>query len=248
MRDVPKVRGRLPLGGVWKCTEPSVRGPADIAVMGVFPAHIRGKMKRWTDANGKGHNLATECEETSFEPGSQSGSDIDQLYLRHFKDVECENGRRVSWTRDRTCFFDMYPYYLASKDMKKNMNLYERETGDTVDVPEKPSSQGVVDLATTLAGNDDRIAEILEAASPRLLITLGLECVAFTREISHSEAGDEQDELLYADPESLMICGYEVPVVHLAHPQAVRLTHWGDKNVKWCKGEGRGIVTSALCR
>ena len=244
---IPKVMGQMPFGADWKRTEPSTLKRSKIAVMGVFPTHLKSKMVRWVDSKGNAQNLATECESTSFESGSKSGSDIDKHYLSLFSNLTFPGGGVVSWTRDLTCFFDMYPYYLASPAMHRNMQLYASEKGQLVDVPIKPAPQGVVNLATSLKGNAERVKRILTAVRPNLLLTLAWEGVSFARGIPYSDAS--RGDYLYKDQELLPVCGYKLPVVHLAHPNIVsRKKDWLDKHVEWCWGKGRKVIMSALCQ
>jgi hypothetical protein len=232
---MPKVRGNLPNGGHWTRTDSSRSEPTPIAVMGAFPTHLVGKIFLYNDPHKGVLRLATKCEGTSFQEGSKSGRDFGRFFLDALPGL----------SRDQICFFDMYPYYLASEDMYQNFQIYAARQGMQIDVLRKPTPQGLIDLANSTPGNLDRIREILTNCQPSLLLTLSAEVVAFVRRIPYSEV--DPDKLFYREPQKLDILGYETRVVHLAHPNSVsRIPKWQKRHNRWCNDTGSRIVAQVI--
>ncbi len=230
---MPTAKGKLAFNGKWTRTDASRSDPTPVAFMGAFPAHIVESMTPYS-YRGKIVKVATACERVSFERGSKSGKDIDDYYLKY-----------LPLQRDDICFFDMYPYYLASPAMYKSLDRYAKATSEKVDVEQQPSPQQLIERARNESGNCDRIRWILDQCQPRLLLTLSYEVAAFVCGISYAAAA--KPDLLYRDPEWRDVLGYHVWVVHLAHPNSVsRIDGWHDKHLEWCTGPGTNLIQRAL--
>ncbi len=230
---MPATKGKLAFDGNWIRTEASRSEPTPIAIMGAFPAQVVESMKPYT-YRGKTIKVATACEQTSFEVGSKSGNDIDEYYLKNLR-----------LKRDDVCFFDMYPYYLASPAMYKSLQMYAECKEDRVDIERQPSPQQLIKRARNEPGNCDRIRWIMDRCQPQLLLTLSHEVAPFVRGISYAAAS--KPCLLYQDPQWRDVLGRRVWVVHLAHPNSVsRIEAWRDRHLEWCAGPGRDLRQRAL--
>ena len=234
---LPSCVGSLPGGGELRRTEPSGTMPAFVAILGVYPALTD---KRIFTVDGVRLTLPTEVEGRSVEVGSASGAKIDDNYLNP-----------LGLTRADVVITDMMPYYLANttksssgRSMADNVAFYEGVTGEKTRIQPRPAPAQLVELATELPGNLDRLRDYLGACRPRLVLTLGTEAAAFVRGISFHDAKRKVDGLLYADDERRSFLGIDAAVVHLVHPHLFikRNVKWMNRHRVWCATRGRALV------
>ena len=81
---------------------------------------------------------------------------------------------------------DLMPYYLANtarsssgQSMADNVELYEASAGVQTGIRRRPRPKELVQLASDLPGNLDRLRDYFGACRPQLVLTLGTEAAAF---------------------------------------------------------------------
>lgn len=237
--SIPAVRGRLPSGEPVHRTEPNGPVDAPIVIVGVYPAARVAGMS----VHGVRMNLPVEVERRSFDTVSASGREIDAQYLAP-----------LGLTRDDVLLLDVMPYFLANvrksgeRTMWRNIQEYERLTGEQLGIEPRPTPASLVEQARAMPGNVERIRHYLLAAERRLVLTLGVEAAAFARGESLAETDRRKHEAFYADP----VRGFgdlDLAVVHLSHPGNLMATRpaaarWRERHATWCTGPGRRLVHS----
>lgn len=235
---IPPTAGTLPGGSPLCRTDPSGNPNANIAILGVYPALTR---QRRFVVDGTPMNLPVEVEAVSFDPGSASGAEIDDNYLKP-----------LGLTRDDVFIFDLVPYYMSNvtknrntgRSMADNVRAYEEAEETFTGIVTRPTGEDFLRYVTDLPGNLDRLRNYLETCQPKLLLTLGTEPAAFVRGMGFREASKNVDRLFYAEPDEVEVIGVRTSVVHLVHPHLFlkKNQKWMGRHREWCAGVGRGLV------
>jgi hypothetical protein len=223
-------------------TDPSGPCPAAIAILGLYPAHVRTEIFELKD--GTKIPIPVEVERRSFV-GSSSAQEIDERYLRN-----------LGITRDDVFCVDLYPYFLANtavaesgRSMWDNVEMYAKATGEPIAIKPRPRADDMLRLCRELRGNAGRLADFFARCQPRLLLTLGKEAAAFVR--GDARAADAQPHL-YEDPAMTAAFGPPIPVVHLAHPgifsRGGEDNPWIARHDAWCQKAGRELARTAKQR
>ena len=234
---LPDVAGTLPGGNPLRRTDPRGDPPAPVMVLGVYPALTRSRIE---DVGGTRMTLPTAVEAVSFEPASASGAEIDTHYLAP-----------LGLTASQVFITDLMPYFLANtsrgrsgRSMADNIALYEAATGAVTGIQPRPKPAALVQLASDLPGNLDRLHDYVAACRPRVVLTLGAESAAFTRGLSFNEARRQVDDLLYGDPTTIDLLGVTTDVLHLVHPHLFikRNEKWTTRHRAWCERVGHHLM------
>jgi hypothetical protein len=210
-------------------------------VLGVYPAAT--EVKRVV-VGGTAMMLPMAVEEKSFAPASKSGKEIDDNYLAP-----------LGLSRRDVIITDMTPYFLGNttknsskRSMADNLELFEQWKSVRTGIERRPDASKLVQIARTMPGNLERLAEYMRRCSPRLLFTLGTEAAAFARGEEYSVTAARVHAIFYTDPVRLEVAGHEVLAVHLVHPHLFikKNAWWIKQHQTWCRHPGRGIVEHAI--
>ena len=235
---LPHVRGTLPGGQPLRRTDASGPPDARVLILGVYPAAT--KVRPFT-VNGTRMNLPTEVEAESFDPASASGAEIDDNYLTP-----------LGLKRPTVLITDLVPYFLANtsvsagsgRSMADNIRIYEEAYGASTGIERRPQGEAFLNLARVMAGNVERLTDIVSRCRPALVLTLGTEPAALLRNLTFAAASAQVDDLLYAPSARLQVFGFETDVVHLVHPHLFikKNAKWMGRHREWCATTGRALV------
>ena len=233
---IPATRGTLPGGAPLRRTDPSGEGRAKIAFLGVYPAATK---VRQMSVDGTRMNLPVEVEAESFAPGSASGKEFEDHYLKALKIKRAD-----------VMVTDMLPYYLSNTTLSKgskrsmadNVRAFEEAKKISTGIEARPKEAALVKLARKMPGNIARLTEYFERVRPRLLFTLGTESAAFVRGLEFAEA--DSDVLFYQDAEEIQFLGLSMKVVHMVHPHLfIKMNEkWTSRHANWLAQTGRAVV------
>lgn len=243
-KQLPEIRGALPLGGQLMRTDPRGPTPAPIAFVGLYPALTEKKM--WTSKGGRCW-VPTAVERTSFE-GSASAKELREKYLMP-----------LGLSEDEVFLIDLYPYYLANvavgvkgRSMADNVKSYRLAERKRIAVKRRPGDDAMVRWCRELPGNLERLSWWFDRCDPRLVITLGREAAAFARGFKGQGAARRAQELLYTPAEPSTEFGpTSRRVVHCAHPGLLMRNGkgpWNRVHEAWCCGAGAEEIGRVLGR